>query len=304
MNIKDYAYIVEIAAQQSLTAAANRLCITQSALSKFLQRVEGELDTQLFYRRGKQLVLTPMGQLYVEKGREIVRLDQSLQDEMQKLRADGGDAIRLGYGTGLAEFVLEQLLPEYFSNPRLRSVSLHEDWSFNLVRAVENGQLDLCLTHVNEYRSSLQYFPLRRTNLVLAVPAGSPLIQTGAAQEGYPYPVIQKECWLQEPYIRIATLTQSGAAAEAYFSRLGARPAARLYVETVHSALSAVASGIGNCILTEFPFTKYAVSYLCLPDLAASDSQICLVTLKGAHPDQSQIYLERQIKRLFFRPVV
>ena len=301
MNIKDYAYNVEIATQQNLTAAADRLCITQSALSKFLQRVERELDTQLFYRRGKRLVLTPIGQLYVEKGRDIILLDKSLQDEMQKLRADGADAIRLGYGTGLAEFVLDQLLREYFSRPRLRTISLHEDWSSNLVRSVENGQLDLCIAHVSEFRSSLNYCPLRRTNLVLAVPADSSLIQNGVEQEGYPYPVLHEMLWLQEPYIRITPLTQSGAAAEAYFRHLGTRPSNRLYVETVHSALSAVAIGIGNCILTEFPFTKYAVSYLCLPDLAASDSQICLVTQKGAHPDQSQIHLERQIKRLFFR---
>ena len=36
MNIKDYEYIVEIAACKSLTEAGNRLCITQSALTKFL----------------------------------------------------------------------------------------------------------------------------------------------------------------------------------------------------------------------------------------------------------------------------
>ena len=61
MNIKDYEYIVEIAACTSLTEAANRLCITQSALTKFLQRVEAEVGTPLFRRIGKRFVLTPVG---------------------------------------------------------------------------------------------------------------------------------------------------------------------------------------------------------------------------------------------------
>ena len=54
MNVKDYEYIVEIARQKSLSEAANRLCITQSALTKFLQRVEAQLGTPLFNRIGKR----------------------------------------------------------------------------------------------------------------------------------------------------------------------------------------------------------------------------------------------------------
>ena len=61
MNIKDYEYIVEIAACKSLTEAANRLCITQSALTKFLQRVEAEVGRPLFGRMGRRFVLTPVG---------------------------------------------------------------------------------------------------------------------------------------------------------------------------------------------------------------------------------------------------
>ena len=196
MNIKDYTYIVEIAQQRNLTAAANRLCITQSALTKFLQRIETELDTQLFYRRGKRLILTPIGQTYVEKGQEIIRLDQSLQDEIQKQKINGADTIRLGHGMGFAEFVLDCLLPEYYALPRTRSGSIHEDSSTSLLQAVEDGRLDLCLAYVREFRPALEYTPLCRTKLVLAVPTDSPLLLSGVPREGYAHPVVEGEQWL------------------------------------------------------------------------------------------------------------
>ena len=48
MNIKDYEYIYEIARQGSISKAAEKLYITQGALTKYLQRLENELSTPLF----------------------------------------------------------------------------------------------------------------------------------------------------------------------------------------------------------------------------------------------------------------
>ena len=114
MNVKDYEYIVEIARQKSLSEAANRLCITQSALTKFLQRVEAQLGTPLFHRIGKRFVLTAIGQMYVNKGLEIMRLDQEMEDELAKMRSDGADAIRLGYSMGQTSFIMDHLLPAFY----------------------------------------------------------------------------------------------------------------------------------------------------------------------------------------------
>ena len=48
MDIRDYEYIVTIAEQKSITRAAAQLFITQSALTKFLQRTERSLGGSVF----------------------------------------------------------------------------------------------------------------------------------------------------------------------------------------------------------------------------------------------------------------
>jgi len=58
MNIKDYEYVYEIARQKSVSKAAEKLYITQSALTKYLQRLENELSTPLFFRSGNRFVPT------------------------------------------------------------------------------------------------------------------------------------------------------------------------------------------------------------------------------------------------------
>ena len=49
MDVRDYEYIVAIAEQGSITRAAAHLFITQSALTKFLQRTERELSPAMSY---------------------------------------------------------------------------------------------------------------------------------------------------------------------------------------------------------------------------------------------------------------
>ena len=48
MDIKNLEYILEIARQQSVTRAAQKLFITQSTLSQYLLKLESELNTPLF----------------------------------------------------------------------------------------------------------------------------------------------------------------------------------------------------------------------------------------------------------------
>ena len=58
---KNVQYILEVAKCGGITKAANNLYITPSALSKFVQAREEELNVQLFHRIGKRFVLTAAG---------------------------------------------------------------------------------------------------------------------------------------------------------------------------------------------------------------------------------------------------
>ena len=66
MDIKNPEYILEIARQQSVTRAAQKLFITQSTLSQYLLKLESELNTPLFERKKNRLVPTGAGQIYIQ----------------------------------------------------------------------------------------------------------------------------------------------------------------------------------------------------------------------------------------------
>lgn len=281
MNVKDYEYIFEISRWGSISKAAEKLCITQGALTKYLQRVEHELSAPLFFRQGNRFIPTQAGTLYLAKARQILDLDHELAEELARLNASRETAIRFGYPMGMQPFVIEFLLPAFFKEFPKASVRLTEDSSKALIQALEERNLDLCLAYASDHVSSLRYDTLAESRMVLAIPRSSPIKKLAVRTDDSPYPVLEDTGWLDEPYIRIAPHTRSGQAADRYFAEIGHCPVSRLYVDDTRSALSAVEQGLGNCLLNAIPHTDKLVSYLSLPDLPPEKQSVFLVSRKN-----------------------
>ncbi len=299
MNVKDYEYILEISRWGSISKAAEKLCITQGALTKYLQRVEHELSVPLFLRSGNRLVPTKPGALYLAKARQIIDLDHELSEELARLNSSQDAAIRFGHPMGMHAFVMEFLLPAFFTEYPDASIRLQEDSSKSIIQALEDGKLDLCLAYASEKSSALAYDPVAVSRMVLAVPAGSPIVKQAVRTEGQPYPVLHDPLWLQQPYIQIALHTRSGQAAERYFRQIGRRPVSRVYVDDTRSALAAVEQGLGNCLLNAIPHTDRLVSYLILPDLPPAEQEIYLVFRRKEKQSSSFKGLIRHVHRLY-----
>lgn len=110
MNIKDFEYIAEIAAQESISKAAARLYLSQPTLTKFLKKIEAEFDTPLFYRVGKKMIPTPAGQACVEKARRIIELNDQMNKNVKSLRDKSRGSVRIGTSAGRGEFFIDRIL--------------------------------------------------------------------------------------------------------------------------------------------------------------------------------------------------
>lgn len=79
MNLKHLAHWLALAETGSFSRAAEKLHITQSALSRSIQVLEEELGGPLVDRIGKKNELTPLGQSVLERARRIVHEAQELR---------------------------------------------------------------------------------------------------------------------------------------------------------------------------------------------------------------------------------
>ncbi len=72
MDIRELKYFTQVAISANYSAAAEKLYISQPALSKVIQKMERELGTKLFYTEHRQQCLTPEGQQLYEKASKVI----------------------------------------------------------------------------------------------------------------------------------------------------------------------------------------------------------------------------------------
>jgi DNA-binding transcriptional LysR family regulator len=83
MNLKQLEYIIAIAEEQSIKNAADRLYISQPALSQQLAKLKKEGLPPLFYRKSNKLLLTDAGKIYINGARQILSIWQEWEEEME-----------------------------------------------------------------------------------------------------------------------------------------------------------------------------------------------------------------------------
>jgi DNA-binding transcriptional LysR family regulator len=110
MNIKHLEHLLALADTGSFSRAAEKLFITQSALSRSIQNLEEDLGGLLLDRIGKRNELTPLGLDVVSRARHIVRDAAELRHSAKLLQGEGSVSISVGLGSGPAALLMVPLL--------------------------------------------------------------------------------------------------------------------------------------------------------------------------------------------------
>lgn len=110
MNIKQLEHLIAVAEARSFSRAAERLFITQPALSRSIQALEEDLGAPLFDRIGKRIELTPLGSHVLARAARLVRDAGELARSADIFRHGAGGALRVGMGSGPAAMLMAPLL--------------------------------------------------------------------------------------------------------------------------------------------------------------------------------------------------
>lgn len=174
MEMRTVQYFITVAELLNFSAAANKLGLSQSAISRQVQLMEAELGVQVFDRVGRKVFLTPAGRDLLERCYEVRNGMDSLTARATELASGTQGTIRIGATPQTLESVVSRILPRFMQkHPDLR-ISLVEDGSAKLSETVERGEIDLAIGALGADRGlkSRTLFPLV---VLVALPAEHPL---------------------------------------------------------------------------------------------------------------------------------
>ncbi len=188
MELKQMEYILAIADCGSLSRAADRLFLTQSALSQQLSKLEKETGCTLFTRERNGLVPTPAGLRLIEGAGKILRLRDETLCGLAPFRNGQEDRIVVGAASGRSTALFGSIYHEFRKRFPDCEIRLQESSSYEAERALLQGKLDLVLTLLlpeeTERGAAFSHACLGREKLILIVPREHPLVPEGYAAAG------------------------------------------------------------------------------------------------------------------------
>lgn len=166
-------HFVVLARTRNFTRAAEELHLSQSSLSRSIQKLEEQMGRALFDRKPREVILTEAGELLLEKAKSILREVDELFFGISQM--GGKERIRIGVIPTIAPYFLPGFLGYFCKRYPEITVTVQEDTTEHLIRRCEHGEIDLVILALPVDVRHLTVEPLFEEELLLVLPKGHKL---------------------------------------------------------------------------------------------------------------------------------
>ncbi|GAB2879760.1 LysR substrate-binding domain-containing protein [Pseudoduganella ginsengisoli] len=264
------AIVLEVEKQGSLTAAADVLCVTQSALSHSMKKLEQQLGTDIWLREGRSLRLTQAGQFLLAVAQRVVPQLDLAEERLRQFAQGERGALRIGMECHPCYQWLLKIVSPYLAEWPLVDVDVKQKFQFGGIGALFGYEIDLLVTPDPVNKPGLQFEPVFDYEQVLVVhkdhrwaklKEATPDMLSEETLITYPVPIDRLDIY------------------NLFLLPANCLPKKHKTIETTDIMLQMVASGRGVTALPKWLVTDYA-------------PHLNLRTLRlGRHGIQKQIYL-------------
>ena len=145
MTLNELRYIVAVAQEKNFGRAAQRCFISQPALSVAIQKLEEELQIQLFERGKSEITVTPVGERIVEQAQKVLEEAARIRDIAQAGRNQLEGLFRLGAIYTVAPYLLPDLVPALNALAPDMPLEIEENITEQLEAALKTGRIDAAI---------------------------------------------------------------------------------------------------------------------------------------------------------------
>ena len=145
VHVRDLRYFVAVAEELHFTRAAERLFVSQPALSKQIRALEEQLRVELFVRDRRNVSLTPAGEALLPAARELIAVWDAAQQAVADAAAAAAAVLRIGFSTSVGRGLLPRI-QQHFARvrPNWRLQLRQVDWD-DPTGGLRDGTSDLAI---------------------------------------------------------------------------------------------------------------------------------------------------------------
>ncbi|VEF48581.1 LysR family transcriptional regulator [Bacillus freudenreichii] len=143
MSNTDLRFLTVLAEEMNMRKAADKLFVSQPALSQRLQNIEKQWGTKLFIRSQKGLILTPSGEIVVKFAKEMLEKEEKVVEEIQALETHVHGTLKIACATIVGQNWLPKVLKKFVSLYPNAKISLITGWSSEILKALYGGEVHI-----------------------------------------------------------------------------------------------------------------------------------------------------------------
>lgn len=178
-TLRQLHIFVEVAQQQSVSKAAQRLSMSQSAASTGLSELERNYSCQLFDRAGKRLLINALGLELLPQARALLEQAQAIDALLQGQHGFG--ALSVGATMTIGNYLATLLLGHFMQRHPECQVRLHVHNTQHIIQRVSAFELDIGLIEGHCQQDDIVVTPWIKDELVVFCAPQHPLAQQGQA---------------------------------------------------------------------------------------------------------------------------
>ncbi len=169
VSLKQLRHLTVIAEQTNMHKAAELLHITQPALTRSLNTLEGLLNVRLFDRHSGGMRATPFCTEIIDKCQQILLDVEDIQRAASIYQNLEAGEINIGVGGGVRELVLRTSIPEFVSQHPHVGITIIEDTAEELARKLKQRDVELLIAGLGSFRNVSEFQSELIANVPLSV---------------------------------------------------------------------------------------------------------------------------------------
>lgn len=245
MNLRQITYFCETVEAGSAVLAAGRLFVAPTAISMQIAQLESELGGLLFDRSRRPMELTPLGNYFYPRAKDLLREAARLKEGAQGVASGQTDLLAIGYTRSCIFSVLPEAIRAFRKSRPGVQLELLTMLSEHQPAQLASGRIQLGISRFLggfEAPEGLVYTRIVDDPFVVALPSGHPLEKRRALRVA-DLDAVPLITYPKDPLSRFAGETVR------LLLKAGGHPSIAHEAMDIHSALGLVASGLGYCLV-------------------------------------------------------
>lgn len=292
MDLRQIEHIIAIEQEQSISKAAEKLFLTQSALNQQLLRLEKELGIPLFERKKHCMIPTYAGRIYLATARRMVDMKRETYKIINDISEETAGEISLAYTPEKGSLMFSCIYPLFHEKYPNITFHIKEARVKKMEQLLLQKEVTLAsLTYAGNLKNpAIEYQGMAEELMVLALPSSHPLAYLAGDESWRTLPELDLKLLREESFTLISRETKMRDMIDLAFETAGFRPRILFESTSTKTVVNMVRQQISpaffpqSYVEPEAPMVYFTIR-------PRQSWTLCMAYLKGSYLTKPEKYL-------------